>query len=98
MQHSEIAGTADTIARYTSWLPACAQGLAAKLNYKTKIRTILPEARLHSTVLERFKMPEAPQCVGVAPYRPEALREHIDCKQYYPANNKPDEFPPTDNA
>jgi uncharacterized protein (DUF2235 family) len=90
VQHCEIAGMSDVIGVYSRKLPGFLRGWLAGLNYKTKIRKVLPDARLHSTVMERFKMPEAPQGAKVGPYRPEALKNHNDCKQYYPDENKPD--------
>lgn len=46
-------------------------------------RPIPDDARLHPTVYDRFKADAVQQCDRMAPYRPEALHDHINCKQFY---------------
>lgn len=85
IQHCEIAGTAESIAGYARHLPAWLRAFLSRLNYRTKIRKILPEANLHASVLERLAMAEAPQCAKSGKYRPDALRNHRACKTYFVA-------------
>ena len=47
------------------------------------LRTILADARLHPTVIERFKLPGVMIFDQIKPYRPKSLRYHNDVKQYY---------------
>lgn len=85
IQHCEIAGTTDMIAGYARWLPKRLRPFAERLNYKTKIRKILPDANLHPTVFERLDMPEVLQCAKSGQYRPDALQNHDECRPYFPA-------------
>jgi uncharacterized protein (DUF2235 family) len=86
MQHSEIAGTRDTIDAFRERLPRLLQALFANTNYEIIKRSILPTARIHPTVKERFALKSVIDCASdnLGEYRPEALREHNDFKQYYP--------------
>jgi hypothetical protein len=59
------------------------RGYISTLNYETIIRTVRPDAKLHPTVLERLALPLAPQTGKEGHYRPEALRNHQDCKSFY---------------
>jgi len=81
VQHCEIAGMADVIEEYSRNLPRWLQKWTAGLNYKTKVRKILKDARLHPTVIERLQMTEVVRCDKVGLYRPEALKNHDNCKQ-----------------
>lgn len=93
MQHSEIAGTRDAIDSFRERLPGIFQGLLAHANYEIIKRAILPKATVHPTVKERFALDKVVDCASdkVGNYRPEALREHDDFKQFYP-------IPPATNA
>jgi uncharacterized protein (DUF2235 family) len=51
---------------------------------KKKIRAPLHEAPLHSSVLERFELPEVLQYDVMKPYRPPGLRHHVKVRDYYP--------------
>lgn len=46
-------------------------------------RTIPSDAPLHPTVLKRFKEPCVQQYDTDRPYRPEPLRHHQDCREFY---------------
>lgn len=82
LQHCEVAGLRDTLDRLPSPLNSWMRGRG----WAVKIRTIHPEARVHRTVAERFKFTSALQCTGAGPYRPAALANHENFKQYYEAN------------
>ena len=86
MQHSEIAGTRDAIDAFRERLPRILRGLLANANYEIIKRSILPNAKIHPTVMERFTLETIIDCATdkVGKYRPEALREHNDFKQFYP--------------
>jgi hypothetical protein len=86
MQHSEIAGTQDTVDALRERLPRILRGLLANANYEIIKRSILPQAKIHPTVKERFALEAIIDCASesVGNYRPEALREHNDFKQFYP--------------
>lgn len=86
VQHCEIAGTRDTIDAFRERLPRIFRGLLANANYEIIKRSILPQAKIHPTVKERFALESIIDCAGdnVGKYRPEALREHNDFKQFYP--------------
>jgi uncharacterized protein (DUF2235 family) len=83
LQHCEIAGTRDTLDEYAARLPGFMRGYISTLNYQTIIRTVRPDAKLHPTVLERLALALAPQTAKEGHYRPEALRNHQDCKSFY---------------
>jgi len=96
MQHSEIAGTRDTIDAFRERLPRILRGLLANANYEIIKRSILPQAKIHPTVKERFALETIVDCASdkVGGYRPEALREHNDYKQFYPDSPAADAPPP----
>ena len=79
IQHCEVAGMADLLAQRFWGLFA----RIAKLRWATQLREIDHNATVHPSVLERFNLPDAPQCAGSGPYRPEALRAHDDFKHFY---------------
>lgn len=81
VQHCEVAGMEDTIDRT---LPKFVRHLLPKLGWPVALREIHNEARLHKTVLPRLRLPEVQQCAGRGPYRPEALRHHNECQEFYP--------------
>lgn len=86
LQHCEVAGMKDAIASRTpTWL----SGLTAKLGYKVKIREINPEAVVHPFVDARFEITDVPQCAGLGPYRPQALRNHKKFAHYYIEDGTP---------
>jgi T6SS, Phospholipase effector Tle1-like, catalytic domain len=86
MQHSEIAGTRDAIDAFRERLPRIFRGLLANANYDIIKRAILPQAKIHPTVMERFSLKSVVDCASdkVGNYRPEALRDHNDFKDFYP--------------
>src|SRR4029078_12431474 len=96
MQHSEIASTRDTIDTFRERLPRILLGLLANANYEIITRSILPQARIHPTVKKRFALATIVDCASdkVGSYRPEALREHNDYKQFYPDSPAADAPPP----
>jgi uncharacterized protein (DUF2235 family) len=96
MQHSEIAGTRDAIDTFRERLPRILRGLLANANYEIIKRSILPTAKIHPTVKERFALETTIDCASdtVGKYRPEALREHYDFKQFYPDPPAADAPPP----
>jgi hypothetical protein len=55
----------------------------AAQNWETKIREINNKAPVDPTVKTRAALAKVTQCASVGPYRPEALRNHDDVKQYY---------------
>jgi hypothetical protein len=95
MQHSEIAGARDTIDAFRERLPSLFRRLLANTNYEIIKRSIPPTARVHPAVKERFAVKSIIDCASdnVGDYRPEALREHHEFKQFYPdppaANSPP---------
>ncbi|TYL89965.1 DUF2235 domain-containing protein [Bradyrhizobium rifense] len=95
MQHSEIAGTRDTIDAFRERLPRLLRGLLANANYEIIKRSIPPQAKVHPTVKDRFALETIVDCAGdkVGNYRPEALREHNDFKQFY-SDPPPADAPP----
>jgi uncharacterized protein (DUF2235 family) len=96
MQHSEIAGTRDAIDTLREGMPRILRWLLANANYQIIKRSILPQATIHPTVNERFALEAIIDCASekVGNYRPEALREHDDFKQFYPAPPAADAPPP----
>ncbi|MET4802837.1 DUF2235 domain-containing protein [Bradyrhizobium sp. LB11.1] len=94
VQHSEIAGTRDAIDAFRERLPRILRGLLAHANYEIIKRSILPQANVHPTVKDRFALKVVIDCAKdtVGDYRPEALREHVDFKQFYP--DPPADAPP----
>lgn len=84
VQHCEIAGMRDTLDQRAEGLPAFLRRLIAKQNWAVKVRTVRKDATLHPTVMERFKLPSAPQCAGSGKYLPPALEGHDACKAFYP--------------
>lgn len=79
VQHCEVAGMADTIAR----LPFGLAKLMKGRGWAVKVREINPKAEVHPTVSDRFDFKEVVQCAGSGPYRPEALAHHDRFKRYY---------------
>jgi uncharacterized protein (DUF2235 family) len=96
VQHSEIAGTRDAIDAFRERLPRILRGLLANANYEIIKRSILPKAKIHPTVKERFALETVVDCASdkVGNYRPEALRDHDDFKQFYPHPPPADAPPP----
>jgi uncharacterized protein (DUF2235 family) len=96
VQHSEIAGTRDAIDAFRERLPRILRGLLANANYEIIKRSILPQAKIHPTVRQRFALETVIDCAGedVGKYRPEALRGHKDFKQFYPDPPPADAPPP----
>jgi uncharacterized protein (DUF2235 family) len=96
MQHSEIAGTRDTIDALRERLPKPFRWLFANANYEIIKRSILPNAKIHSTVMDRFKLDTVidPANDTIGNYRPEALRKHEDFKDFYPPET-PANTPPS---
>lgn len=96
MQHSEIAGTRDMIDAFRERLPQIFRGLLANTNYEIIKRSIPPQATVHLTLAERFRLEAVIDCAGdkVGRYRPEALREHDEYKVYY-ADPAPSNPPPS---
>ncbi len=83
LQHSEIAGMADVIAEYSRHLPKWLRGWTKDLNYKTNVRKILSDAKLHPSVFERLDMAASSAFAESGEYRPDALRYHEACKKYF---------------
>jgi uncharacterized protein (DUF2235 family) len=50
---------------------------------KKTFRNPVPDATVHASVSERFKLKEVQQYDFMAPYRPEPLRNHKDFQAYY---------------
>lgn len=95
MQHSEISGTRDTIDAFRERLPRGLQWILAHANYQIIKRAVFPNAVVHSSVMERFKLETVIDCAQdrVTLYRPEALRNHNDFKTFYP-DPPPADAPP----
>jgi len=93
LQHCEVAGLRDTLDRLPSPLNRWMKGQG----WAVKPRTIHPEAKVHPTVAERFELGPALQCTGSGPYRPAALANHKDFKQYFEAGDStnPQAYPST---
>ena len=77
---------------------SCPRGLRwilAHANYQIIKRAVLPNAVVHSSVMERFKLETVIDCAQdrVTLYRPEALRNHNDFKTFYP-DPPPADAPP----
>jgi uncharacterized protein (DUF2235 family) len=56
-----------------------------KLEWKSKLRSIDPEAPLHPSVLKRLALPEVLDFDVMTPYRPEALRFHGQTGRFFRA-------------
>lgn len=86
MQHSEISGTRDSIDAFREKLPKVLRWMLAHANYQIIKRSVLPNAVVHSTVMERFNLDTVIDCAQdkVGSYRPEALRDHNEFKTFYP--------------
>ena len=80
VQHCEVVGMQDTI---ESMVPAFLMRFSGSLKWPVKIRDIRPDAPVHHTVVERFKMETVTQADGIGPYRPLALANHSQFKDYY---------------
>lgn len=85
MQHSEIAGTRDAIDAFRERLPRVLRGLLANANYEVIKRSILPHAKVHPAVKDRFAQETIIDCASekIGNYRPEALRDHDEFKHFY---------------
>jgi uncharacterized protein (DUF2235 family) len=83
MQHCEVAGMHDTIARI---LPGWMARRMGWLGWPVKVREIAEDALVHPSVRERFALPEVTQCTGEGPYRPAALSTHRDFRSGYTGN------------
>jgi uncharacterized protein (DUF2235 family) len=96
MQHSEIAGTRDTVDALRERLPTPLRWMFANANYEVITRSILPSAKIHPSVMDRFKLDFVidPASATIGKYRPEALRKHDEFKDYYPPE-APDSAPPS---
>jgi hypothetical protein len=82
IQHCEVEALKDSLdAKLWEWV----RPLAVIAEWRTEIREIRPDATLHPTVAERFALADVKRCAGFGPYRPEALRNHDDCKARYEA-------------
>lgn len=109
VQHCEVAGMRDTLDAFAEKLPKWGwlQRYIAAQNWETKIREMNHEAPVDPTVKMRAALDKVTQCAGTGPYRPEALRNHNDFKQYYqptgeasagaaPAPSSPSAYLPVD--
>jgi hypothetical protein len=83
LQHCEVAGMRDMLEA----LPWPLNRLAKARGWAVKVRTIHPDAPVHPSVYDRFALPEARQCNGNGPYRPMALADHRDFRQFYDPGN-----------
>jgi uncharacterized protein (DUF2235 family) len=85
VQHCEVAGLRDTLDALAAKLPKWGwlQRYIAAQNWETKIREMNSKAPVDPTVKTRAGLAKVTQCACVGPYRPEALRNHDDFKQYY---------------
>jgi hypothetical protein len=88
VQHCELAGMRDSIDGLVDSLPRwmrLARSLLGGLAWPEEMRAIPHDAVVHDSVRERFGLDNVPQCAGVGPYRPEALRAHDEFATYYAA-------------
>ena len=95
VQHCEVAGMRDTIDAVADSLPNWwrLRRLLGRQNWEIKTRDAGTESKAHPAVARRFDLPAVVQCAsGTAPYRPEALAEHVDFRRYY-ASAAPDHDP-----
>jgi hypothetical protein len=86
VQHCEVAGMRDTIDGLANALPnwAWLRRLLGRENWEIKNRDVGTESKVHPTVARRFDLAAVVQCAaGTAPYRPDALAQHVDFKRYY---------------
>ncbi|MCW2282576.1 uncharacterized protein (DUF2235 family) [Rhodoblastus acidophilus] len=80
MQHCEVAAMQDTIAgRLPKWLLK----IWTPPTWAVKVREIKHDAPVHPSVKERFKLASVVNAAGSGPYRPKALENHDDFKNYY---------------
>ena len=56
------------------------------LGWRLKLRSIDPEAPLHTSVLKRLALPEVLDFDVMTPYRPEALRFHVQTGRFFRGN------------
>ena len=75
IQHCEIKSLKD---KWPNWWP---QNL--RISWPQKIRKIDKGAKLHSTVIERFKYDTINDYDQCKPYRPDSLNNHSKVKHYY---------------
>jgi hypothetical protein len=54
---------------------------------RRKIRSVPPDAPLHTSVFERLHLTAVPHYDGMVRYRPEGLRNHDGCRQHYEPYN-----------
>lgn len=80
VQHCEVAGMRDTLDRIR---PLWIRRLMKNRGWAVKVREIKPGASVHSSVPIRFALPSVVQCAGTGLYRPDALANHDQFKQYY---------------
>lgn len=80
VQHDEIAGMRDTVRQRTpTWL----RWLTRSITWKQSPRTPRTDATVHPSVAERFTATSVPWQGGDGPYRPPALREHEQFRDFY---------------
>lgn len=80
VQHCEIAAMRDRLDRLT---PQLLRRLCKSMNYAMKIREIPRDGTIHPSVGRRFALQSVVQTDSSGPYRPEALRNHLDFRRYY---------------
>ena len=85
VQHCEVAGMRDAIAARVSasWVPGWVRRWAEGKTWEVRDREIRPDATVHPSVDERYRLASVVQCDGVAPYRPAALADHVRFKPFY---------------
>jgi hypothetical protein len=82
-------GTRDAIDIFRDRLPRILRGLLANANYEIIKRSILPQAKIHPTVKERFALETIIDCASdkVGNYRPEEPKFYADV-EYRDINRK----------
>lgn len=89
VQHCEIAGMDDTLAKLAEGLPRWLRWLVKGKSWEVEVRPIAHDAPVHPTVCDRFALETVVQCAGHGPYRPEALKAHDEFRERYPQNAQP---------
>jgi hypothetical protein len=74
-QHCEVESLRDS---YPRWWPR-----SWRRSWDSAPREIVHNATLHPSVLRRFELDGVLQCGTWKPYRPEALRSHVDVANFY---------------
>lgn len=86
LQHCEVVGMKETVVART---PRGLGWITRHLGFATETRVVQARASLHTSVFDRLALPEVQQSSSCGPYRPEQLRTHERCMNFYKAGQGP---------